>query len=85
VSERVEISINGRALVVPAGTSVAVALLNAGAPAFRTSGQGEPRGPVCGMGICFECRVTINGQPHQRACLITCRAGMAIATGAPGA
>ncbi|OYV74133.1 MAG: hypothetical protein B7Z72_00875 [Gemmatimonadetes bacterium 21-71-4] len=34
------------------------------------------------MGVCFECRVTIDGAPHQRACMVTCRPGMSIATGA---
>jgi sarcosine oxidase subunit alpha len=50
--------------------------------AFRTSVTGEPRGPVCGMGICFECRVTVNDAPHQRACLIQCETGMRVDTGA---
>jgi D-hydroxyproline dehydrogenase subunit gamma len=82
VSERlrVSISVDGRPVDVPPGTSVAVALLQEGVYRFRTSVRGEPRGPVCGMGTCFECRVTIDGRPHQRACLVACEAGMAIAT-----
>ncbi len=82
MSERIAISINGRVCTVTPGTSVAVALLEAGQAAFRASVRGEPRGPVCGMGVCFECRVTIDGAPHQRACMVTCRPGMSIATGA---
>jgi sarcosine oxidase subunit alpha len=42
--------------------------------------SGEPRGPLCGMGICFECRVTIDGRAHQRACQIPCRSGMQVWT-----
>lgn len=80
MSERIEISIDGRVCTVEAGTSVAVALLQAGEPVFRTSARGEPRGPVCGMGICFECRVTINGEAHRRACLVPCERGMSIVT-----
>ena len=41
---------------------------------------GEPRGPLCGMGICFECRATIDGMPHQRSCQILCAAGMEVRT-----
>ena len=81
MSDTVAITIDGLAHAVAPGTSVAVALLASGASRFRTSLQGEPRGPVCGMGICFECRVTIDGRPHQRACLVVCAPGMAIETG----
>lgn len=80
MSDGIPITIDGRLHTVPASTSVAVALLTCGASRFRTSVQGEPRGPVCGMGICFECRVTIDGRPHQRACLVACTPGMSIRT-----
>jgi len=64
---------------VPAGTTVAVAMVIAG-QACRTSVSGEPRGPLCGMGVCYECRVTINGVPHCRSCQTLCEAGMEIRT-----
>ena len=38
---------------------VSAAVAIAGVTAFRRSVTGEPRGPLCGMGICFECRVTV--------------------------
>ena len=44
--------------------------------AFRHSVTGEARAPLCGMGICFECRVTINGQAHSRSCQIPAADGM---------
>ena len=53
------------------GATVAVAMTIAHA-AFRRSVSGEPRGPLCGMGICFECRVAIDGIPHCRSCQILC-------------
>jgi sarcosine oxidase subunit alpha len=52
-----------------------------GVSRFRTSVTGEPRTPICGMGVCYECRVSIDGSPHQRACLVTCADGMRIETG----
>ena len=80
--EMVEIVADGRRARVPAGTSVAAALLNLGAGAFRTSVRGEPRAPLCGMGICFECRVNIDGRAHCRSCQIPCAHGMNVRTDA---
>ena len=76
----VSIIADGRALEVPAGVSVAAALLGAGIVAFRHSVTGEPRGPLCGMGICYECRVTVNGVAHRRACLVTVSDGLRVTT-----
>lgn len=77
----VELTVNGRAIRAVQGSSVASALLDAGVTEFRASPSGEARAPVCGMGVCFECRVTIDGVPHQRACLVLARAGMTVMTG----
>ena len=65
-----------------AGASVASALLNARMLTFRRSERGEPRAPLCAMGVCYECRVTINGVPHQRACMTTVARGMRVDTAA---
>ena len=77
----ISITIDGRLVRVPRGITVAAALLDNDVPAFRTSASGQPRGPLCGMGICHECRVEINGAPHRRACLALVADGQAIATG----
>lgn len=74
------IIVDDRRVRVAAGTTVAAALFNLGVSAFRRSVSGEARGPVCGMGVCFECRVTIDSTPHQRACLIAVTDGMRIRT-----
>jgi predicted molibdopterin-dependent oxidoreductase YjgC len=72
-----QITIDGAAVVVPRGISVAAALMNAGLT-IRTSVSGEPRAALCGMGICHECRVTIDGRAHQRSCTIAVAPGMAV-------
>jgi sarcosine oxidase subunit alpha len=77
----VKVRINGTELDVDAEGTLAAALLNAGIVEFRESVSGEARAPLCGMGICFECRVTVNGVPHRRACLETITEGMEIQTG----
>ncbi|HTS05526.1 MAG TPA: 2Fe-2S iron-sulfur cluster-binding protein [Candidatus Eisenbacteria bacterium] len=77
--DSVSVTVNGRSVSVPRGTAVAVAVALAGAPC-RTSVTGEPRGPLCGMGICFECRVSINGKRHCRSCQTICEPGMDVKT-----
>ena len=75
----ITLTVNGSSVTVVAGATVAVAVTIAG-QACRTSVTGEARGPVCGMGICFECRVLINGTPHCRGCQIICTPGMDVKT-----
>ncbi len=74
------IIVNGEQLTVALGTTVAVAILIAGQQSFRRSVTGEPRGALCGMGVCFECRVTIDGLAHRRSCQMLCRDGMQVIT-----
>jgi sarcosine oxidase subunit alpha len=82
--DTVEIFLDGRALRVERGMSLAAFLMTWGVTRFRTSVSGEPRAPLCGMGVCHECRVTIDGDPHRRACLVTCDGPMTVETGARG-
>lgn len=72
--------INSIPISVDEGTTVAAAILNAGRTGFRISATGEMRGPVCGMGICFECRVTIDGIALQRSCNVIAADGMEVVT-----
>ena len=81
----ITLTINKTSVAVEPGTTVAVALLNAGIDHFRTSVTGSERGPLCGMGVCFECRVTINGIPHQRSCTLLAENGMEVETSEPPA
>ena len=79
MSDEIALSINGKPVSVPSGATVAVAIMVAG-EACRKSVTGEYRGPLCGMGICFECRAVIDGNPHSRTCQVICRAGMKVRT-----
>lgn len=78
--ERVTILADGHEIRVAAGTSVAAALLDAGVLTFRRSVRGEARAPLCGMGICYECRVTVDGVPLRRACLLPVSEGLRVST-----
>jgi sarcosine oxidase subunit alpha len=74
------VRVNGEEFIAGPTTSVATMILIANR--FRLSVTGERRAPLCGMGICFECRATVDGIPHERTCLILCRDGMEIRTDA---
>ena len=80
MSQHINININGCSVQVVDGTTVAVAVFMSGETAFRTSLSGEPRAPLCGMGSCFECRVSIDGQMHRRSCQTQCEEGMEVET-----
>lgn len=80
MARRITIHVNGRAVETRAGTSVAAALLNAGLERFRSSAGGEARAPLCGMGICLECRVKIDGAGQVRSCQRLCEDGMKVET-----
>jgi sarcosine oxidase subunit alpha len=73
------ITINGREIQVRTGTVVSAALLTAGTPC-RRSVTGQLRTALCGMGICFECRATVDGVPHRRTCQLLCHSGMVVET-----
>jgi D-hydroxyproline dehydrogenase subunit gamma len=74
-------AVDGATHRAAAGTTVAAALLNAGVWSFRTAVTGGARAPLCGMGACHECRVTIDGVAHRRACLVPLAEGMVVRTG----
>jgi sarcosine oxidase subunit alpha len=78
--KEVTIEVNGAPVTMPAGSMVAAAVLKTGVSSFRRSVTGEARGALCGMGSCFECRVTIDGVPHVRSCQTVCENGMDVRT-----
>ncbi|BEM32486.1 ferredoxin [Serratia marcescens] len=71
------LNIDGDPCRVPVGISVAAALSLRGDDRCRLSISHQARAPFCGMGICQECRVTINGL-RRLACQTLCQAGMRI-------
>jgi len=77
------VRVDGVSVAVPDGTSAIAALVAAGTLCTRRSVIGQPRFALCGIGHCQECRVTVDGHPHQLACRTACRNGMQIVTGDP--
>ena len=72
---------DGRPLVFAEGQTVGAALTAAGVRSWRTTRvAGRPRGLFCGIGICFDCLLVVDGRPNQRACLVSVRPGMQVST-----
>jgi len=80
MTDHIKIRVNGKLVSVTAGTIVAAAVAQSGQARFRRSVLGQPRGPLCGMGICMECRVTINDRTQCRSCQTLCEEGMDVCT-----
>jgi len=72
----VTISVDGRAVRAHEGETVAAALFAEGVSATRRTVGGDPRGVYCGMGVCFECLVVVDGIPNTRACMTWVREGL---------
>ncbi|HET8969711.1 MAG TPA: (2Fe-2S)-binding protein [Candidatus Nanopelagicales bacterium] len=73
---------DGRPVPVRPGQSVGAALVGAGIRSWRTTRRnGRPRGLFCGIGVCYDCLITIDGVPNQRACLTPARPGMRVGGG----
>jgi predicted molibdopterin-dependent oxidoreductase YjgC len=71
---------DGRDIPFRCGQTVGAALMAAGVRSWRTTRvEGRPRGLFCGIGICFDCLVVIDGRPNQRACLAPARADLVVA------
>jgi len=77
----ITVTVDGRALQVRAGTMVAAAVeLAAPGRGARVAPGGSRRQPLCGMGVCGECRVTVDGRAHRLGCQTVCAPGMEILT-----
>ncbi len=73
--------LDGRPVDFVPGQTVGAALVAAGVLAWRTTRiGGRPRGLFCGIGVCFDCLVTVDGRPNRRACLEPARDGARVST-----
>lgn len=80
--EEWQLTFDGRPIRTSPGESVGAALTNAGVRSWRSTRlAGRPRGLFCGIGICFDCLLSIDGQPNQRACLTPVAPGMRLESG----
>ena len=80
MNTEVTIYINGNPLQVEEGVILSSVLAEMGITEYHKSASGKPRGPLCGMGTCFECAVTVNDREHVRSCQTKCVSGMKVET-----
>lgn len=81
MSRSLPIQLDGRPAEAAEGQTVAAVLLAAGRTSWRTTrGGGRPRGLFCGIGVCHDCLVMVNGVPDVRACQRQVAAGDVIET-----
>ncbi|MDQ0707385.1 putative molibdopterin-dependent oxidoreductase YjgC [Arthrobacter woluwensis] len=77
LDDAVRFTFDGRDLTAAPGQTVGAALVTNGVTAWRgTRKEGRPRGLFCGIGVCFDCLVTVDGVSNQRACLVDLCDGM---------
>jgi predicted molibdopterin-dependent oxidoreductase YjgC len=67
--EEFEFEVDGKTILAKRGQSIAEALLSNGIKKFRITQNNAPRGVYCGIGICYECRMIVNGAPNVRTCM----------------
>ena len=80
------ITVDGREVGCREGQTIAAALIGAGDVGWRTTRRaGAARGLFCGIGVCFDCLVTVNGEGPLRACLIAAQPGDRVTTTLDGA
>lgn len=74
------LSVDGEPVAIADGDSLAACLMRSGRIAFRRSLKGQLRGVYCGIGVCNECLVTLDGRPNIRACVTDARPGAIVET-----
>lgn len=79
-SKTVSILFDGKPLAALPGDTVASALYAAGIRSWRQSRAGDERGLLCGIGLCFDCLLTVDGSPNLRACQTVVKEGMVVQT-----
>ena len=82
MSEVIEFTFDDKVLTGEEGQTIAAVLISLGTPIVRhTRFEKQPRSIFCGIGICFDCVVIIDGIANQRACLTRIRHGMQVRSG----
>ena len=79
-NDKFEIEVDGKTILAYSGQTIAEVLLANGVKTLRMTRKQASRGVYCGMGICYECRMVVNGIPNVRTCMTLATPGCKIAT-----
>lgn len=74
----VPLEVDGHVIHAADGSTLAIALMQAGVHTIRHNHRGEPRAPYCLMGACFECLVQVNGQEQVQSCMVRVESGLRV-------
>lgn len=84
MSATVSITLDGRIVAAAEGIPLGAVLHRERDGVLRhTRRSGAPRGLFCGMGVCFDCVVTVDDRPGVRACVTPVADGMRVVTDSP--
>lgn len=83
MSAEIEIVVDGAPVAALPGQTIAAAMWRANRVALRTGPGGAPRAVYCGIGVCTECRVHVEGRGVVRACTTPAEPAMRVTTGLP--
>ena len=79
-SEKFQIQFDGELLSAVQGQTIAEVLLANQQLIFRKTPKSVSRGPFCGMGVCYECRMNVDGIPNVRTCTTEATPGCRVET-----
>ena len=80
MSKKIEFTVDGERLFGEEGATIAAVLLARGQQAWRVTPTSARRGVFCGIGMCFDCTLSVDGVPNRRACLTPIGTGMTVIT-----
>ena len=79
MSDDVSFTFDGAPMRAQDGQTIAATLIDHGINSWRrTRVDDQPRGILCGIGVCFDCLITVNGEPNVRACMALVEPGAAL-------
>ena len=78
--EEFNIEVNGKKVLAKRGQTIAAAILASGMRTFRKTRKHAYRGPYCGIGLCYECRMTVDGILNVRTCVTLAKPGCKVRT-----
>ena len=80
IPEEFNIEVNGNKIPAKRGQTIAAAILESGIRSFRKTRKNAHRGPYCGIGLCYECRMVVDGILNVRTCATLAKPGCRVQT-----
>lgn len=79
-NKSIEFTLDNKTILATEGQTIAEAMMAAGHKTLRISKEGTHQGVFCGMGVCFGCRMIVDGIPNIRTCVTPVTLGCSVQT-----